>query len=431
MQIPQLRSDVANATRPSAQSLVSPAQNPQFHAEVADTTASALRTGQATCESREKRGRGPEPSSRPNKRVKTENEFNDSSNGQCRLPISDSVDASVDNDADTASENKKLSADGFSLEPALELLAERLSSPLSEHAVAGASQPHQSLHDQSNDSQSYQNDPSSQSQGRIVSPRSVDGIQAFQALMQLEDPRKQEALAQHHAQRTLQVGHELAKKAFDHNLVEAYSKEGGWIVDANFSRNAGASEVGPVVEFDMPIIRGDARPPKPTAHRWVPGPDGMTVQFKKELGLIVTNNNNCKLIEPFTTKSGTSPEYLRSSGKLRDYFQIIRSPREDEVPRVEGTYGVLEIVCPEVKGINWNVDGPRFMATMPTYEHPHGRPYRIVGYLKDSSDENLLCKIHNAAAANAVLQTRAAFGHRRRDSSWLIVFARLDERLQY
>jgi hypothetical protein len=88
------------------------------------------------------------------------------------------------------------------------------------------------------------------------------------------------------------------------------------------------------------------------------------------------------------------------------------------VPRVKGTYGELAIVCPEVKGINWNVDGPRFMATMPTYEHPHGRPYRIVGYLKGSSDENLLCKIQNAAAANAVVQTRAAFGQRRRDPSW-------------
>jgi hypothetical protein len=423
---------------------------------VADTTSSAFGPSQATFEPREKREREPERCSTPNKRVKTENESDASSHDQCQFPISDLVDAGGDKAANVASENTRLSAD------------ERLSSPLSEHAAAGASQLHESLHDQSNHSQSDQVDPSSQSQGHTalpnpiddletsqalmqrearshvlglpqngrfndsqsyqhdpsshpddhaVSTRPVDDNQAFQALIQLEDPRKQEALAQHHGQRTLKVSRELAKKVFDRNLADAYSKEGGWIVDANASRGAGASEFGLVVEFDMPAIRGDARPPKPTAHRWAPGPDGMTVQFKKELGLVVTNNNICKLIKPFTTKSGTSPEHLRSSGKLKDHVQIIRSPREDGVPRVAGTFGVLTIVCPETEGINWNVDGPRFMATMPTYDHPHGKPYRIVGHLKDSHDEELLCKIQNAAAASAVVQTRAAFGQRRRDTN--------------
>jgi hypothetical protein len=150
MQISQLHNDVADTTRPSGQSLVSSAQDSQVHVGVADTTPSAFGPNQATYEPREKREREPEPCSTPNKRVKTENESDASSHDQCQFPISDFVDASGDKAANVASENTRSSAD------------ERLSSPLSENAAAGASQLHESLHDQSYHSQSDQVDPSSQ-----------------------------------------------------------------------------------------------------------------------------------------------------------------------------------------------------------------------------------------------------------------------------
>jgi hypothetical protein len=50
-----------------ASSLVSLAQDTQAHVEVADTTPSALGIGQRTHESRNKRGRDPEPMPTPNK----------------------------------------------------------------------------------------------------------------------------------------------------------------------------------------------------------------------------------------------------------------------------------------------------------------------------------------------------------------------------
>jgi hypothetical protein len=272
----------------------------------------------------------------------------------------------------------------------------------------------QTSHSQSYDSQSHQNDVSKYSHhGHAAVSSPVKDHQAIQALRTLEDPRVQETLAQYHGKRTLQVGRELTQKVFDQPSVGRYDTNFGWIVDATASREAGAKEVGLVAEFDMPVIRGDPRPLSQDVKWWVPGANHGAIMIKKELGLIFMNDKHCKMMKTFTTKSGTDREYLRRSGQLRHYVQIIRSPEEENTRRETGTYGELRIVTSDVKGIDWDIDGPRFMSTLTTYEHPHGAPYRIVGYLKDSQDEALLNNMHRAAASSAVLQTSAAFDQRR------------------
>jgi hypothetical protein len=177
----------------------------------------------------------------------------------------------------------------------------------------------------------------------------------------------QETLAQYHGKRALKVGRGMTQKVFDQPSVGKYDTSLGWIKNASISRAAGASEVGLVAEFDMPVIRGDSRPLSQNSKWWVPGANNSAIMIKKEIGLITVNNNHCKIMGTFTTKSGTDKEYLRSSGQLKNCVQIIRSPQEDNIRREKGTFGELRIVTSDVEGINWDIDGPRFMSTSTTY----------------------------------------------------------------
>jgi hypothetical protein len=276
----------------------------------------------------------------------------------------------------------------------------------------------QTSHGQSYDGQSHRNDASDCSHGHAAVSSPVKDHQAIQALGKLEDPRVQETLAHYHGKRTSKVARELTQKVFDQPSVGRYDRNLGWIISATTSRAAGAEEVGLVAEFDMPVIRGDSRPLSQDVKWWVPGANNGTIMTKKELGLVVTNDKHCKTMKTFTTKSGTNKDHLRMSGQLRHYVQIIRSPKEENIRRETGTYGELRIVTSDVEGIDWDIDGPRFMSISKTYEHPHGAPYRIVGYLKDSSDTALLNDMHRAAATSAVRQTNAAFDQRRRNLDW-------------
>ena len=237
--------------------------------------------------------------------------------------------------------------------------------------------------------------------------------QALQALKYLEDPKVQEVLARNHGKRALQVGRGLTEKRFAQTAVNKYDPRDGWIHDEHASRAAGASESGLVIEFDMPVTRGDPSPPNPDSTRWVPALDGITVMIKKTLGIVTTNDEEFKNVKVFTTKSNTSLKSLRKDGKLGHYAQIIRSPQEDKVEREEGVFCHLEIVCDDIDDINMNIAGPRFMATMPSYQLSHTARYRRVGYLKDPADVELFGTLQKKAAAVAVEQSLESLGQRR------------------
>ena len=238
---------------------------------------------------------------------------------------------------------------------------------------------------------------------------------ALEALQYLENPEVQKYLAASHGKRALQVSRGLAEKKFAQDAVNKYNPRDGWRLDNRASRAAGASESGLVIEFDMPVNRADRSSPDPNSPRWIPapGPDGAAVMYKRSIGLVTTNDEEFKNVKVFTTKSNTDPESLRRSGKLRHYAQIIRSPQEARVKREEGVYCHLEIVCDAIDDINLNITGPRLMATMTSYQHPHGTPYRVVGHLKDRADMELFCSIQKMAAAVAVEQSHASFDRRR------------------
>lgn len=120
-----------------------------------------------------------------------------------------------------------------------------------------------------------------------------------------------------------------------------------------------------------------------------------------------------KNVKVSKTKSNTDPESLRRSGKLRHFAQIIISPHEARVKREEGVYCHLEIVCDGIDDINLNITGPRLMATMTSYQHPHGTLYRVAGHLEDRADMELFCSIQKMAAAVAVEQSHASSDRRR------------------
>lgn len=207
---------------------------------------------------------------------------------------------------------------------------------------------------------------------------------------------------------------------FNGSSAGTYASRHGWIEDAAASRRAGASEVGLIAEFDMPVFRGNPKPPARNAFRWVPGPDKTIIMFKRCVGLIMLNDYTAKLIKPFTTQSGTDLETLRRPGKLKDFIQVIRSPQEDGVQRERGMYDILMFQTFDVESVNWNIAGPRFMHIDGTYAHPHSRPYRIVGHLKEGYDENVLVDIHHTAAATAISQAHAAFKERSSNPAWFM-----------
>lgn len=241
---------------------------------------------------------------------------------------------------------------------------------------------------------------------------------AFQALTYLEDPRKQDSIVSHHGKRTLKVARDLTQMVLNRSPAGAHDSGDGWIVNATDSRATGASEVGLIAEFDMPVIRGDTRPPAESATRWVPGPNNMIIMVKRCVGLITLNDDNIKLIKPFTTKSGTDLAVLRRPGRLEHYIQVIRSPEEDNVRREIGVYGTLMFETHDVQSINWNITGPRLMQKDSNYAHPHGRPYRIVGHTKEAYDADLIVEMHQTAADTAIKQTQAAFRERRSNPDW-------------
>lgn len=191
----------------------------------------------------------------------------------------------------------------------------------------------------------------------------------------------------------MQDSRDLAGKKFAKDTANKHDPRRGWIHNAHQSRKAGASESGLVIEFDMIVPRGDPNAPDPDSTKWVPVPDGSNSMSKKTIGLVTTNDEEFKNVKVSMTKSNTDLPSFRESGKLEHYAQIIRSPQEQGVEREEGVYCHLEIECDDIDDIDLNIRGPRLMATLPSYQHPHTKPYRHVGRLKDSADMILFCSI--------------------------------------
>lgn len=241
------------------------------------------------------------------------------------------------------------------------------------------------------------------------------GQKALEALKCLQDPKIQEYLVANQGKLALQVSRGLAEKKFAKDTAKKYDPRRGWIHNAHQSRGAGASESGLVIEFDMIVRRGDPSPPDPNSTKRAPVPDGSNAMSKKTIGLVTTNDKEPKNVKVFMTKSNTDLPYLRESGKLEHYAQIIRSPEEEWVEREEGVYCHLEIECDDIDDVDLNISGPRLMATLPSYQHPHTKPYRRVGGLKDSADMTLFCGIQKMAAAVAVEQIETSFAQRNAD----------------
>lgn len=210
----------------------------------------------------------------------------------------------------------------------------------------------------------------------------------------------------------MQDSRDLAGKKFAKDTANKHDPRRGWIHNAHQSRKAGASESGLVIEFDMIVPRGDPNAPDPDSTKWVPVPDGSNSMSRKTIGLVTTNDEEFKNVKVSTTKSNTDLPSFRESGKLEHYAQIIRSPQEQGVEREEGVYCHLEIECDDIDDIDLNIRGPRLMATLPSYQHPHTKPYRHVGRLKDSADMILFCSIQKMAAAVAVEQIETSFAQR-------------------
>jgi hypothetical protein len=295
---------------------------------------------------------------------------------------------------------------GASPEPEAETESQQLETPLSVDEHPKTSQADQSTVVSS--SHEAAAPPSTQVNNGTNNP-------ALQALEYLEDPHTQDYLAENYGKRALQVGRGLTGKKYAKDAVNKYSPRNGWIHSDHESRDAGASESGLVIEFDMPVTRGDPSPPNPKSTRWLPapGPEGAAVMYKKTIGIVTTNDEEYKNVKVFTTKSNKDLASFRKKGKLRHYAQIIRNPQENTVERERGVFCYLEIHCDDIDDIDLNIPGPRLMATMPLYQLPHVTPYRIVGYLKGSADIQLFCTIQKMAAAVAVEQSHESFDQRR------------------
>lgn len=217
--------------------------------------------------------------------------------------------------------------------------------------------------------------------------------------------------------RALKVGRDLGQSHYNYRSIDEFSVEDGWIKNTAASRAAGALDVHLILEFMMPVLRGDPVPPRGDSIWWTPGPDGEIVQLKKCRGLCVYNGE-CKLIKVFTTKSGTDPNRLRKSGELENYVQVIRSPQEDHVLQEEGVYGESLIETNDAPGIDWDIDGPRLMELMPFYQHPHSMPYRVVACLKGGYDDRLVVKMWETVAQRGVEAALTAAEHRRNNPDW-------------
>lgn len=240
------------------------------------------------------------------------------------------------------------------------------------------------------------------------------------ALIYMEDPERQESLARDHKGRTMQLGKGLLQEVFDQASTRIFDDADGWIRSAAHSRAQGSHEIGLIAEYPVPVLRGDPRPPSPRSLFWVPGPDGLVIMCKICIGLIVMNDHNVKLMKNFTTKSGTDVENLRRSDDLEYYYQVKRSPQEDHVPTEKGVIDVFKFETFNDRGINWEIDGPRLMESMATYEHPPSMPYRIVGQLQNFGyDEDLLAKMWRDNARIGQLATRRAFKARREDPNYV------------
>jgi hypothetical protein len=244
-------------------------------------------------------------------------------------------------------------------------------------------------------------------------PSDSDDHDAFEALVYIEDPERQESLAENHTARTIKLSKALRQKAFDKVSTKRFNEADGWIKSKAYSQAQGTREIGLVAQYPVPVLRGDPRPPKPNAVFWVPGPDKMKIMCKLCIGLIVVNGLNIKLTKHFTTKSGTDPEALRRSGDLQYYYQVIRSPQEDHVRIEEGVAGVFKFESFTDQGVKWDIDGPRLMESMALYELPPGAWYRILGQLKHGGyDEDLLINMWKKNAAILERETRRAFRER-------------------
>lgn len=242
------------------------------------------------------------------------------------------------------------------------------------------------------------------------------------ALVTVEDPDHQKNLAKYHNKRSLIAARELMQKVYDQRMSTAFKESDGWINSAAQSRADGRKEIGLIAQYLQPVLRANSRQPAQKQPYWMPGPDGIFIMCKLCLGLIVWNDENVKLMKTFTTKSGTDKEFLRRSGLLKYYAQVVRSPQEEgRVPHEKGVANVFmfETFADKENEIDWNVGGPRLMETMTMYEHPRGKPYRIVGALKGNGyDEDLLCDMWEDNAERAIRQTYAAFDARRANPDW-------------
>jgi hypothetical protein len=217
----------------------------------------------------------------------------------------------------------------------------------------------------------------------------------------------------------MQLGKDLLQEVFDQVSTRRFNEADGWRKSADRSRKQGSREIGLIAEYPMPVLRGDPSPPSPRSVFWVPGSDDLLIMCKICLGLIVMNDHNVKLMKTFTTKSGTDPQYLRSSGDLEYYYQVIPSPQEDHRTIEQGVVDVFKFESFDVPGVNSNIQGPRLMETMATYLHPHGKPYRIVGKLKEGGyDEDLLVDLWKLNYEIGRRATRRAFRERRADPHW-------------
>jgi hypothetical protein len=185
---------------PPRQSSISLAQNAQAHVEVANTTPSALGTGQDTHEPRNKRDREPEPSSVQHKRTKTQNESSSKDQALKSLPESPPSTLSEHAGAGASQQHENLDAS----EPDTQLIP-LLGLPQRAYAQSNDSQSHQEVfnsfhdfqavmqaeyqsrflglpqtsHSQSYDSQSHQDDASNYSHGHAAVSSPVEDHEAM------------------------------------------------------------------------------------------------------------------------------------------------------------------------------------------------------------------------------------------------------------
>lgn len=463
VQSPHPRPDSPNSTRPSGHHSVAPALSTSTPEDqpggmVDDAITSASKAVEGTNKPRgRKREEESDADALPTKRTKTDHASSNSdehdrsepkndvllsspvpNDDQFQVQISGLAESSFNHASGRISKNTNKSVRDQPRDLAQDLLDGILPEEVSE-ATVGASQPHHGPCHNSlgtwqeaeaeTDSQQLkaslpinkQSEDSHAQRSTVVSPpieatdptptRNNDN-RAFEALKCLEDEEIQKYLVARHGKRTLQVARGMAKKKFAKGAANKYNPRNGWIRSARQSREAGASESGLVIEFDMIVTRGGPSPPDPDSTKWAPAPDGATVMQKKTIGIVTTNDDEFKNVKVFTTKSNSDLGDLRKRDKLRHYAQIIRSPKEDGAQREEGVYCHLEIDCDDIDDINLNIPGPRLMATLPSYQLPHGTPYRVVGRLKDRADITLFCTIQRMAAAVAIKQIETSFDQR-------------------